>query len=171
MVQTVEAEIDERGGIRLLQPVHIARARRALVVILDEKPTTGISDLWQDGATREATSDEDAPKIERVLQDKPSSTQQGLAMDDEGDCWVEGRPVPTLTSMEHKLLLHLYSRANAIVSRDELCQLLWPNEPDVDGFSALEKLVSRVRTKVEPNPDHPYFLVTVRGRGYRLRLT
>jgi DNA-binding response OmpR family regulator len=32
----------------------------------------------------------------------------------------------------------------------------------------IEKLVSRLRNKVEPDPRNPHFLVTVRGRGYRL---
>lgn len=170
MIQTVEAVIDERGAIRLLQAVHITEARRALVVILDEVPASATSDLRREFATLEAASNEDALKIERLLQDK-SNPAQGLVLDDAGDCWVEGHPVPILTNMEHILLLHLYSRANAIVSRDELCQLLWPDEPEANGFSALEKLVSRVRMKVEPDPDNPYFLITVRGRGYRLRST
>ncbi len=37
MIQTVEAIIDEKGQIRLLAPVHLSTARRALVTILEEK--------------------------------------------------------------------------------------------------------------------------------------
>ena len=36
MVQTVEAVIDEQGNVRLLEPVHLSAARRALVTILEE---------------------------------------------------------------------------------------------------------------------------------------
>jgi hypothetical protein len=35
-----EAVIDERGTVRLLEPVEIAGVRRALVTILDEEPTS-----------------------------------------------------------------------------------------------------------------------------------
>ncbi len=38
MIQTVEAVIDEQGGIRLLQPIHVTGSHRALVTILDEQP-------------------------------------------------------------------------------------------------------------------------------------
>ena len=38
MIKTVEAVIDEQGRVRLLEPVAVARTRRALVTILEEEP-------------------------------------------------------------------------------------------------------------------------------------
>lgn len=38
MIKTVEAVIDEHGRVRLLEPVSVARTRRALVTILEEEP-------------------------------------------------------------------------------------------------------------------------------------
>ena len=38
MIRTVEAVIDERGKVRLLAPLHLPGARRALVTILEEEP-------------------------------------------------------------------------------------------------------------------------------------
>jgi hypothetical protein len=38
MMRTVEAVIDEQGKVRLLVPVHLPQARRALVTILEEEP-------------------------------------------------------------------------------------------------------------------------------------
>ena len=32
----------------------------------------------------------------------------------------------------------------------------------------IEKLISRLRSKIEPDPSNPQYLVTVRGRGYKL---
>ena len=37
MMQTVEAEIDIAGNIRLLEPVKLTKTSRAIVTILDEK--------------------------------------------------------------------------------------------------------------------------------------
>jgi len=39
MIKTVEAVIDEHGNVRLLEPVRAGAVRRALVTILDERPT------------------------------------------------------------------------------------------------------------------------------------
>ena len=38
MIRTVEAVIDEDGNVKLLEPVHPASRRRALVTILEEEP-------------------------------------------------------------------------------------------------------------------------------------
>ena len=41
MIRTVEAVIDERGNVRLLEPVQLPAVRRALVTILEERPVRG----------------------------------------------------------------------------------------------------------------------------------
>ena len=38
MVRTVEAVIDQRGEVRLLEPIQLPDARRALVVVLEDSP-------------------------------------------------------------------------------------------------------------------------------------
>ena len=44
MIQTVEAVIDERGNVQLLQDVSLPQGRRALVTILEETPVSVISE-------------------------------------------------------------------------------------------------------------------------------
>ena len=44
MIQTIEAVIDEQGNVRLLEPVRLAESRRALVMILEEQPPTGVAE-------------------------------------------------------------------------------------------------------------------------------
>ncbi len=44
MIRTVEAVIDEHGNVRLLEPVHLPAARRALVTILEEPSVAGVSE-------------------------------------------------------------------------------------------------------------------------------
>lgn len=44
MIRTVEALIDERGNVRLLEPVQLTSARRAIVVILEDSPDLGIDE-------------------------------------------------------------------------------------------------------------------------------
>ena len=45
MSQTIDAIIDEHGSVRLLRPIQLAKARRALVTILDEQPAWGETEL------------------------------------------------------------------------------------------------------------------------------
>jgi len=42
MLRALEAIIDKRGNVRLLEPAHISTARRALVIVLDEEPAIGV---------------------------------------------------------------------------------------------------------------------------------
>ena len=44
MLRTVEAEIDGQGQVRLLEPVSLTGACRALVVILEPDDTAGLAE-------------------------------------------------------------------------------------------------------------------------------
>ena len=44
MIQTVEAIIDQNGNVQLLESVKLPASRRALVTILEEQPTTVVSE-------------------------------------------------------------------------------------------------------------------------------
>jgi hypothetical protein len=44
MIRTVEAVIDERRSIRLLESVHVSCPGRALVTILDEGPAASVTE-------------------------------------------------------------------------------------------------------------------------------
>ncbi len=44
MLRTIEAVIDEQGGVRLLEPVHLPVRQRALVTILEDEPAISVSE-------------------------------------------------------------------------------------------------------------------------------
>lgn len=94
----------------------------------------------------------------------------GIRVDVEsGTVHVDGRETDPLTNLEFRLLLLLYGRRGTIVSKDQVVEAVWGDEymEDVDD-ARIEKLLSRLRSKVEPDPKSPRFVTTVRGRGYRL---
>jgi hypothetical protein len=62
MIRTVEAVVDERGGVRLLEPVQLSGARRALVTILEEPPM----DAHETALLSEAALAEDWNRPEEV---------------------------------------------------------------------------------------------------------
>ena len=82
---------------------------------------------------------------------------------------VEGRTVDDLTNLEYRLLLLLYGHLNRVCSKYEIVESVW-GEDYIDTVydSSIEKLVSRLRRKIEPDASNPQYVVTVRGRGYKL---
>jgi len=66
-------------------------------------------------------------------------------------------------------LLLLYGRLNKIVDKYTIVTHVWgENYLDSVDDARIEKLVSRLRSKVEPGADEPKYLITLRGRGYKL---
>ena len=97
-------------------------------------------------------------------------TPQGVRVDvDGGEVWVDGQAVPTLTNLEYRLLLLLYGHMDKICDKYQVVEAVWGEEyiEEVDD-ARIEKLVSRLRQKIELEPSNPRYLVTVRGRGYKL---
>jgi len=88
---------------------------------------------------------------------------------DAGDVWVDGELVPTLTDLEYRLLLLLYGRLDKICDKYQIVEAVWGEEyiDEVDD-ARIDKLVSRLRQKIEPDPGESRYLTTIRGRGYKL---
>ncbi len=83
-----------------------------------------------------------------------------------GEVRRRGAVEATLTAKEYALVKRLNESRGSIVTTDELCHSVYGDE---FGYAnALTILVRRLREKVEGDPSHPYWIVTVRGLGYRL---
>jgi len=82
---------------------------------------------------------------------------------------VDGKLAPVLTELEYKLLLVLYGSLGKICDKYKVVESVWGESyiDEVDD-ARIEKLVSRLREKIEPTPEQPKYLITVRGRGYKL---
>ena len=72
-----------------------------------------------------------------------------------------------LTAKEYALLKKLAANRGNIVTIDALCQALWEG-PMVGYENTLMVHIRRLREKLETDPSHPQYLLTVRGLGYRL---
>jgi DNA-binding response OmpR family regulator len=85
---------------------------------------------------------------------------------DRGRCkvFLGGRPV-NLTATEFRLLEHLMSSPGQVFNRDRLLDAVWGQRRAV-----LERTVDtyivRLRNKIEPEPEHPRFIQSLRGVGY-----
>jgi two-component system OmpR family response regulator len=77
--------------------------------------------------------------------------------------WLAGKPLE-LTAREWAALEFLATRVNRIVSKEQITQALYSWGDDITP-NAIEKFVSRLRTKLEPAGIN---IRTVRGLGYFL---
>jgi DNA-binding response OmpR family regulator len=96
--------------------------------------------------------------------------RQGVQIDvDSGDVWVDGVRVPLLTDLEFRLLRLLDERRDKLTDKYAIVVAVWGENylGEVDD-ARIEKLVSRLRSKVEADPAAPRYLLTQRGRGYKL---
>jgi len=84
---------------------------------------------------------------------------------------IDGRPVADLTELEFEMLCTLYERRGQVCTKDALIEHVYRQQYDrmKGGVSdgTLQTLVSRLRAKIEPDPKHPRYVVTIRGEGYK----
>lgn len=72
-----------------------------------------------------------------------------------------------LKPKELGLLTHLMKHPNQIISKENLYDQVWGEE--FFGYDNTVMVhIRRLREKIEENPSHPRYLVTVKGLGYKL---
>jgi DNA-binding winged helix-turn-helix (wHTH) protein len=149
-----------------------------LVNFLTGKPTdrTALDQLREKGVLVEDAGSayrllsqafEGLARRQRLLQEP---VQPGVRLDVEsGEVYVDGRAIPTLTDLEYRLMLLLYGQIDKICDKYRIVESVWGEDyiDEVDD-ARIEKLVSRLRQKIELDVTNPRYLITVRGRGYRL---
>ncbi len=74
-----------------------------------------------------------------------------------------------LTPIEYAILCILMQNAGRVVSHDELLQGVWGPGYERD-YSILRVNISRLRQKIEEDPRHPAYILTVSRKGYRMPL-
>lgn len=72
-----------------------------------------------------------------------------------------------LTAMEFNLLAFLASSPRQVFSRQQLLQNVWSSSSEWQDEATVTEHIRRVRRKIEADPDHPRWITTVRGVGYR----
>ncbi len=112
-------------------------------------------------------------RIEAQLRRAPSSPHptEGYAFGDvrvdfrKAEATKDGAPLE-LSAREFQLLRYFLEHRGATLTRDELLNEVW-------GYNAMPSTrtvdvhVAWLRQKIEPNPRHPQFILTVHGMGYK----
>ena len=91
-----------------------------------------------------------------------------------GDCEVDfnrgevrrgGQPI-NLTALEFRLLTVLIQRRGRVLSREQLIDAAWGHATVVTE-RVVDTHILNLRKKIEPMPEKPCYICSVRGRGYR----
>jgi len=102
------------------------------------------------------------------IEPKNISDSNGLMINDvNGMVYVSGKELEPLTALEQRLLLLFYERNNQILDKPTILSFVWGDDYKPSDDARLEKLISRLRQRIEFDPENPLFLTTIRGRGYR----
>jgi DNA-binding response OmpR family regulator len=111
-------------------------------------------------------------QLERMDTSKQSSyieTGDLLIKTDREEVYIKSEKI-SLTPVEYKLLEVLGNRIEWVMSWQILLKDVWGYE-DWDGGREIVKVnIRRLRKKIEPDPSQPVYLLTERGRGYKLAL-
>ncbi len=79
---------------------------------------------------------------------------------------VAGREI-ALPPLEYRLLLYLAQNAGRVLTQEQLLEHIWGDAYTGEGH-LLRVHMSRLRSKLEPDPAHPRYLFTRIGIGYLL---
>ena len=98
--------------------------------------------------------------------EQPALAAGPVRMDTERHVVTVGGEVVQLPLKEFELLELLLRNAGRVLTRGQLIDRVW-GAGYVGDTKTLDVHVKRLRSKIEPEPSAPRFIVTVRGLGYK----
>lgn len=74
-----------------------------------------------------------------------------------------------LSPSEFRLLVYLINNKGRICTKDEIITATWKDTKTQEGVTdqALDQIIYRLRKKIEVDPNHPHYIQTLKGRGYK----
>jgi two-component system alkaline phosphatase synthesis response regulator PhoP len=155
-----------RRGIET--PVIMLTARGAVV-----DKVVGLKLGADDYVTKPFDMAELLARVEAHLRRAPAAPHpsEGYAFGDvrvdfrKAEATKEGAPLE-LSAREFQLLRYFVEHRGATLTRDELLNEVWGYN-SMPSTRTVDVHVAWLRQKVEPNPRHPQFILTVHGIGYK----
>ena len=112
-------------------------------------------------------------RVEAHLRRAPASPHpsEGFAFGDlrvdfrKAEALRDGAPIE-LSAREFQLLRYFIEHRGAAVTREELLNEVWGYN-SMPSTRTVDVHVAWLRQKIEPNPRHPQFILTIHGLGYK----
>lgn len=93
-------------------------------------------------------------------------TFKGMIIDKESRSVQVNKKVIDLTGKEFDLLVFLASNKGRVFTKKQIYTQVWEDDYAFDD-SNIMSFISKLRKKIEPNSEHPFYILTVHGVGYR----
>ncbi|HHW21323.1 MAG TPA: response regulator transcription factor [Clostridiaceae bacterium] len=93
-----------------------------------------------------------------------------LAIDKDKCCAYKAGELIDLGAKEYKLLLFFMENPERVFTKRQLYQAVWEDEYYGDDNTIMVH-ISRIRNRIEDDPQNPMYLKTIRGIGYKLHHT
>ena len=97
-------------------------------------------------------------------------TYGSLSIDKEKCCAFKDGEMIELGAKEYKLLLHFMENPERVFTKRQLYHAVWDEEYYFDDNTVMVH-ISRIRNRIEDDPQEPKYLKTIRGIGYKLNYT
>jgi hypothetical protein len=103
-------------------------------------------------------------KAQPVINQKVGDATQGVA---QKEVSAEPRVEPMFTHLEGSVYNYLKAHMGEVCSKEQIKAAAW--ESNMPGDSALQKIIERIRSKIETDPDNPRYLIAKKRQGFMLQ--
>lgn len=91
---------------------------------------------------------------------------KGMVIDKANRLVAVNNNTVELTGKEFDLLFFLATNKGRVFTKKQIYTQVWEEDYAFDD-SNIMSFISKLRKKIEPNPENPFYIQTVRGVGYR----
>ena len=98
--------------------------------------------------------------------DTECMTLNGMVIDTAKRFVAVNDTMVELTGKEFDLLFFLATNKGRVFTKKQIYTHVWEEDYAFDD-SNIMSFISKLRKKIEPDPEHPFYIQTVRGVGYR----
>jgi DNA-binding response OmpR family regulator len=164
-----------KDGFDVCREVRRAGVRTPIVLLTaktqEAEKVLGLDSGADDYITKPYSARELRARVKAHLRRNDSDTPQIVSFGnhelDFTRCELRrGASVVELSALEFRLLSAFVTRAGRVLSRAQLLDLVWGPGTHVTD-RVVDNQVTNLRKKIEPEPDRPRYLVSLRGLGYR----
>lgn len=166
------------NGIEVLRKIRKRSKVPIIILSVREDPMDKVSALdagADDYLTKPFNTKELLARLKAVMRrllpsDKDEIFKMGKLLVDitKHQITVDGKQID-LTPTEYDILKLLILNAGKIVTHKQILREVWNKNEDLEGVLHLLRVtISNLRSKIEPNPNRPTYVLTEPGIGYRL---